>query len=472
MTMSQVPLPEADGELWTLVEALVDGSATAAQCDRLEARLVADAQVRWFYVTYLDLHAHLQWRTRGESAQPSDPPVPQPSPPEAAHASFDPSAHAPRWRRLFAPLPRRALAAVGALAAGLLVAALLLHHAPDEEETVEVPVAPAGSVAMLIDTRNTVWENDMALPTTAGSALPPGRLKLRSGVVEVAFNSGGEVLLEGPVDFDLNAADRAFLHRGKLTAKVTDRSPPFRVSMPGVDVVTNVGSECGLLQDDAGRAEIHVFKGRVGADPTDKPAKLPSGQHVLENTAVVFDAGRLTMTPVPLNEQAFAALRPAIRATGATVRDGPYSGQNFSTATWLMVKNSIPGYSWETFLRFDLAGVKGKVSKATVRLVPVKVGQPLENAAAFVPDNRWAETAITWDTKPASGEAFATWTAEFEKAVEFDVTRLVQEAMAGDKQLSLRIFAPQMKRGNSYVQYGSRKGGFDARPELRLVIMP
>jgi hypothetical protein len=184
------------------------------------------------------------------------------------------------------------------------------------------------------------------------------------------------------------------------------------------------------------------------------------------------DATRQTMTPVPLNEQAFAALRPAIRATGATVRDGPYAKQNFATATGLMVKHSIPGYSWESYLRFDLSGVKGRVSKASVRLVPVKLGRSLTNAVAFVPDNRWAETTLTWDNKPASGPAFATWTAELEKAVEFDVTRLVQQALAADKQLSLRIFAPQVTRGNSYVQYGSRKGGFEARPELRLIMAP
>ena len=59
-----------------------------------------------------------------------------------------------------------------------------------------------------------------------------------------------------------------------------------------------------------------------------------------------------------------------------------------------------------------------------------------------------------------------------EKAVEFDVTALVQTALSADKQLSLRIFAPHLKRGNSYVQYGSRKGGFEARPELRLTMAP
>jgi hypothetical protein len=463
-------MPHADGELWALVETLVEGTATAVERERLEARLDAEAQARLFYVAYLDLHAHLQWSTRGESAQPSNTEQPQPRKleelPESARAfPLAPASRRPWRRRVFGPMSPGAVAAVFALAVGLVIAALVYLHEPGEEDILVVP-APAGSVAVLIDSWNTVWEDDMTLPTKAGSALPPGRLKLRAGVVEVAFNGGGEVLLEGPADFDLNAHDGGFLHRGKLTANVSQGAPPLRVSMPGV-VVTDLGGECGLLQDESGLTEIHVFKGQVGADPTDQQGKRLPGKRLLENAGVRVDSARLTMTAVPLNEQAFVALRPEIRVISATVRDGQYAGQSYGTA-WLMVKNSIPGYSWESFLRFDLSGVKAKVSKATVRLVPVRLGLPIENAAAFVADNRWAETAITWDTKPASGEAFATWTAEMGKAVEFDVTRLVQEALAEDKLLSLRIFAPHMKRGNSFVQYGSRKGGSEARPELRL----
>jgi hypothetical protein len=456
--MTPPPLPHADAELWALVEAFVDGSAGPAEHQQLERRLGAEANARLFYVAYLDLHAQLQWRTRGEA-----PPI--------SNALEQITSPKPTERRVSGPLSRRAIVAALALAAGLFTTIMLLRTGTDEEENPEVAAAPAGSVAVLIDTKNTVWQEGMALPKVAGSALPPGRLKLRAGVVEIAFNSGGEVLLEGPAEFDLSGPDRGFLHRGKLTARVTHGAPPFRVGMPGV-VVTDRGGECGLLQDESGLAEIHVFAGEVGADPTDQQGELLPGKRLLENTGVRVDAARQTMTAVPLNEEVFAALRPAIRATGATVRDGPYADQNFGTASYLMVKNSIPGYSWESFLRFDLAGVKGKVSKATVRLMPVKLGQSIENAVAFVPDNRWAEATITWNTKPASGEAFATWLAELEQAVEFDVTALVQDALTRDKQLSLRIFAPHMKRGNSYVQYGSRKGGFEARPELRLTMAP
>ncbi len=56
--------------------------------------------------------------------------------------------------------------------------------------------------------------------------------------------------------------------------------------------------------------------------------------------------------------------------------------------------------------------------------------------------------------------------------MEFDVTRLVREALGRDKMLSLRIFAPKRKRGKGYVQYGSREGDVEARPQLLITTAP
>jgi hypothetical protein len=170
---------------------------------------------------------------------------------------------------------------------------------------------------------------------------------------------------------------------------------------------------------------------------------------------------------VPLNMAAFARQRPEVRVSDSAVRDGSHAGENFGAAPQLVVKNSIPGYSWETFLRFDLSGVKGPIRDATVRLAPIKVGQPMENAAAVVPSGDfWGEQLITWGTKPPSGPAFAHWIVTEPKPIEFDVTQQVREALATDKRLALRIFSPKRKRGSAYVQYGSREGSPDLRPEL------
>jgi hypothetical protein len=278
-------------------------------------------------------------------------------------------------------------------------------------------------------------------------------------------------LLEGPADFDVSAPDRGFLHRGKLTAKVQGGAPAFRVSMPGV-MVTDRAGECGLLCDELGLTEVHVFEGQVEADPTDQQGAPLPGVLLAENAAARIDVSHQTVTSVPLNERAFAHLRPDVRVTNAAVRAGQFASRNFGTARGLMVKHSIVDYTWETYLCFDLSGIKGRVAEAKVRLVPVQVGAPFKNAAALVADNLWGETTITWANKPPSGPAFATWTVAQGVPVELDVTQPVQKALAGDKKLSLRIFAPEYLRGKSFVQYGSRKGNAETRPQLFVTLMP
>jgi len=460
-------LPAGDSELWSLVEGMVEGTATAAERDRLEARLHAEPQAQLFYVAYLDLHAQLQWRTRGQlvnQGRQGEAPA-EPGSAEPAGASPSPVRH------LFAAPYRLALAASLILAVGLVAALLVQRQTADEGEPLDFPEAPPGSVAVLIDNSNTVWEKDMTLPTETGSALPPGRLKLKSGVVELAFRGGGEVLLEGPADLDVSAPDRAFLHRGKLLAQVPAGAQAVQIRTSGM-VVTDLSGECGLLCDGSGRTEVHVFEGKVGADPTDRQGEPLPGGGLLEKAAAHVDPTSRMLTPMPLNEQAFASLRPEIRVVDATVRGGQFAGRNFGTAPRLVVKNSVADYTWDTYLRFDLSGVKGNVARATVRLVPVYVGQPIQIAASFVPDNQWGETTITWDNKPPAGPAFARWTTEARKVVEVDVTPLVQTALAGDKKLSLRLFAPDRKRGSSFAQFGSRRGEAESRPQLLVTLVP
>src|SRR5262249_27608471 len=159
------------------------------------------------------------------------------------------------------------------------------------------------------------------------------------------------------------------------------------------------------------------------------------------------DARERLLAEVPLNFVAFANLRPRVWISDAAVRDGSHAEENFGAAPQLIVKNSIAGYSWETFLQFDLTGLNPPVESAVVRLVPLHVGQPLVNAAALVPGSeKWSEPAITWGTKPSSGPAFVTWTVSDLTPVEIDVTQQVRQALARDRRLSLRIYAPHRKR--------------------------
>jgi hypothetical protein len=446
MSGDKASLQPPDEPLWSLVEALVEGTADEVQRNELDRRLRADAAARRFYVEYLDLHAQLQWRTRGRS---------------------DGTAQSKNQTK---PATRQlVIASLGALAslataAAVFIALFMPRQLPEESQTPELPTKPAGAVAVVIESGPAVWEPTSSRPKV-GSYLLPGRLKLKSGVVEVALERGGKIVLEGPADLDVSSADRGFLHQGKLAAKVTDRSAPLILNLPGG--VANIDGECGLLFDAQGRPELHVFNGEARANLSDTRGVTLPGGRLIEHAAAAIDSQQHLLADVPLNFVAFASLRPSVWISDAAVRDGGHADENFGAAPQLVVKNSIPGYSWETFLRFDLSGVKGPIRDATVRLVPIKVGQTMENAAAVVPSGDiWSEQLITWDTKPPSGPVFTTWTVTEPKPIEFDVTQQAREALTADKRLVLRIFAPKRKRGSAYVQYASREGSPDVRPQL------
>ncbi|HLJ95872.1 MAG TPA: hypothetical protein VKU02_22030 [Gemmataceae bacterium] len=223
------------------------------------------------------------------------------------------------------------------VAAGLLVAVLVLRPRWDEGDAADLLTVPAGSVAVPINNNDTAPERDMALPTETGSTLLPGKLRLRAGVAEIAFHAGGKILLEGPADFDVSAPDWGFLHRGKLTANVPGGTPALRVDTPVV-VVTSPGGECGVLRDDWGFTEVHGFSGEVEADPTDRTGGPFPGKRLAENAGARVDDSHLPLTPVPLNEQAFAHLRPVTCVTDAAVRAGQFAVRNFRTVPRLVAR--------------------------------------------------------------------------------------------------------------------------------------
>jgi hypothetical protein len=165
---------------------------------------------------------------------------------------------------------------------------------------------------------------------------------------------------------------------------------------------------------------------------------------------------------------------PQVLAPVATayVRGGQYGDQNFGTSTILTTKNDSPDYERQSYLRFDLSAVQGQVIGAEVRLVVTSLGQPTLNAVAVVPDDTWDENGLTWNNQPSAGRAFATWTAQLGQVVTFPVTAEVLAALAGDGQLTLRLYSPRAVGGGGWVDYGSRHAGAAVQPELVLFLAP
>ncbi len=179
-------------ELAELLDAVVDRDLSDAQRQRLTEILSASETAREMYVRSLGLSASLL-----EYAVEA---------PIAVRTTQMPTAESQRNSR------RWWVFGVIATTAAVILVAVVLHGFGDADADAEANEL-AAQITGLADC---IWA-DAALAPVLGDALTHGQqLNLQSGTVEITFDSGAQVTLEGPARLDLNSAWEATLHHGKL----------------------------------------------------------------------------------------------------------------------------------------------------------------------------------------------------------------------------------------------------------------
>jgi hypothetical protein len=115
---------------------------------------------------------------------------------------------------------------------------------------------------------------------------------LASGLMEISYDSGARVILEGPCDYEVQSKAGGSLSVGRLTARVQKKqgsatnqpsaignhqspSPLFTVCTPTA-IVTDLGTEFGVDASPAGVTETHVFSGTVQIEGRGKAANVPT----------------------------------------------------------------------------------------------------------------------------------------------------------------------------------------------------
>ncbi|MEY3895149.1 MAG: hypothetical protein RLZZ214_668, partial [Verrucomicrobiota bacterium] len=155
------------------------------------------------------------------------------------------------------------------------------------------------------------------------------------------------------------------------------------------------------------------------------------------------------------------------------VQGGTNADLNFGTSATLQTKDiTASTVNRESFIRWDLSGVTGKIVHARVRLAGTIASQSgNQSGAAVVGDDTWGEATVTFNNRPAAGTLFAQWLPVTGQAVEFTVTPQVAETLLGDGKLSLRIAATGDYGGAGNVTYASRENATVAnRPQLILSV--
>jgi hypothetical protein len=341
-------------ELYELADAQCAGLLTAEQTARLEKLVIGSPELRRLYIWYMHVHASAEMNYHGESLgtiSSAPPVVIQPcfSVPLASPSSF-----------------------VGGVLFSYLMATLVLGAAitiawawklPNHPQVAWQPSSSAegrhsasklkptfvGRITGMVDCR---WEEGAGVRDQGSGAENPtcdirhptslvalgDRLALASGLVEIAYNTGAKVILQGPVRYEVESVAGGFLSFGKLTARLekgegrrgkaegvasgqwpvasgnqqstiinqqssSPQSPipnpssafrlppsPFVVRTPTA-TVTDLGTEFGVEVDKQGGTTSHVFRGSVRVQVVGGGKSEGSGQVLFENASARVAGG-------------------------------------------------------------------------------------------------------------------------------------------------------------------------------------
>jgi ferric-dicitrate binding protein FerR (iron transport regulator) len=271
--------PEAQHELQRLLSALCDGQLAEEQRGRLEELLAADPDCRRAYLEYIDLHARLLMHP-----QVSSEPLPVVS--GIASQRTRVAAAPPTPRRRLPQLLRYGLVAGGTLAASLLIQVLWWppqggsrDHAKGPTSS-PMPPPVSAYVGTLTHAVDCAWENP-AEPLREGARLLPGEVRLERGIIRIRFDSGAELVVEGPAALSLSSSTAATVLRGKVVFHADKTTAPFDLHTPRA-TLADFGTEFAVAVGPEGE-EVHVFDGEVQRTPktlarASEPEYLKAGE--------------------------------------------------------------------------------------------------------------------------------------------------------------------------------------------------
>jgi endo-1,3-1,4-beta-glycanase ExoK len=164
----------------------------------------------------------------------------------------------------------------------------------------------------------------------------------------------------------------------------------------------------------------------------------------------------------------------------AYVQDGNAARSTFVGSPMLFVNNGAGGTKQNSYLKFDLSHITGRVLQATLYLTPAMVHENKTvdvtnyvpdstsvTVASYVPDNRWTAGGITWNNQPSISARRSTGINYGQGILtNFDVTAM---AIAG-KRFSVQIGGDTSSGSTTSIAYGSQENEtVSYRPQLVII---
>jgi len=243
MTTSE---PTPRGDLNGILTALIDGLPSEEQLAQLESLLAEDPEALTYYRQYMRICSLLEFeriRTEEtEQTQASD---------ILVHAECLAGSVAADRGAIALPtfvthayqgvigyfsqeLPFSLLIATVVTCLGLLTGSLIYvtHHTRladnIDRSTSLIAKSEIQFVGRITNLSDVQW-SDISTSTERGNGVPLGRkYGLASGLVEITYDSGAKVILQGPCTYEVDSCDGGYLSVGKLTARVKKKESEIR----------------------------------------------------------------------------------------------------------------------------------------------------------------------------------------------------------------------------------------------------
>lgn len=126
----------------------------------------------------------------------------------------------------------------------------------------------------------------------------------------------------------------------------------------------------------------------------------------------------------------------------AYVQTGTYANTNFGTATSIVTKAGTGDGYREGYLRFNLSGITGSITDATLRLYVKSKESNSTRSIYTVATDTWTETGITYNNKPAYTTQLTTDSIKALGWVDFEITGYVISQYNSDQLASICIKDP------------------------------
>ena len=196
-----------------------------------------------------------------------------------------------------------------------------------------------GIAARIVRVEDARWVDPAFVPSP-GDPLQVGEvLQLAGGTVEIAFDCGAVVTLEGPARFEINSPLAGMLHLGRVSVEVPEEAHGFVIEAPWASIV-DLGTSFSVDVDQSGAAETVVHEGEIrmgipGSQPDSASIHhLQKGQaaRVSRSADGLPSYNQISASDVkwaspklknfrPVAPQEIAGLRLWLRADAGTYRD-------------------------------------------------------------------------------------------------------------------------------------------------------